>query len=423
MSGLLRRLTRRRAATADEAQPTAPESSEPAAAPAETPAEPGGVQPVSDHGQPGSEQPTQLIPATGEQPAAEPPATADEEVEKATGEEPATAAPAPATSEEAPATTGGEAGGQLVPTSAPQPAPARDLPAGVDPAELETAPVASARRGKMRRRLRYLGRLRELLLRDLGGFSYELQRTAGGVVRESHRRLLETKTGRLAAIDAEVRDLEVRLHKPHAEPVLRVPGVGGTCPECGELHSSDARYCSHCGTPLDSKARAEREAAIRAAAQPATGAHPTPEPQPASVLWAAGPRPQAAAEPKEDHSATSDWLAESPKATAEPPPATGPEQPATTTSGEAAAEPAATTPSDEPAEKPGPTTVSGEPGATTPSGEPPATTPSDEPSAAETSKPSPGTEQPSSTEGDREPGPNGRVRSGDPLGTRGEQRP
>jgi hypothetical protein len=307
MSGLLRRLTRRRAATADETQPTTPESSEPAAAPAETPADAAGDQPVAAPAE--SEQPTRLIPATGEQPAGE----AKEATGEPAGGDDAAMPGDSATPGDPAAPAGGVAAGTQAEgteqTAAT--APARDLPAGVDPGELELAPLPSARRGKLRRRLRYLRRVRELLLRDLGGFSYELQRTAGGVVRESHRRLSEAKTGRIAAIDAEIRTLEARLGEPHAEPVLREPGIGGTCPECGELHSSDARYCSHCGAPLDARARAEREAAIRAAAQPTTGAHPTPEPQPASVLWAAGPRPQASAadKPEEDHTATSEWLA------------------------------------------------------------------------------------------------------------------
>ena len=51
------------------------------------------------------------------------------------------------------------------------------------------------------------------------------------------------------------------------ETMLREPGIGGTCPECSELHASDAHFCSRCGMPLDAKARAQREASIAAAAQ------------------------------------------------------------------------------------------------------------------------------------------------------------
>jgi hypothetical protein len=302
MSGLLRRLTRRRPATADETGPPAPESSEPAAARAETPAEAGGDRPLPASG----EQPTQVISKTDDQRVAADDAAGQSGLGTDRPGEPA------------------EGGAQTAtqPTAV-EAQPARDLPAGVDPAELAVGPAASARRGKLRRRLRYLRRVRELLLRDLGGFVYEIHRTAAGTAQEPQRRLLETKAGRLTALDAEVRALEARLSEPHADTVLREPGIGGTCPECGELHGSDAHYCARCGAPLDARARAQREAAVAAAAQPPTTSHPTPEPEPASVLWAAGPRPRthdeataapdaaAASEPDapQPAPATSEWLA------------------------------------------------------------------------------------------------------------------
>ena len=277
MSGLLRRLTRRGPATVDENRSPEIASSEPVAAPAETPAEPGGQTPAP------AEQPTVALPATAEQPL--------------------------------PAWT--VAAGQ--PTAfAAQPAPARDLPAGVDPGDLAAAPPASARRGKLRRRLRYLRHVRELLLRDLGGFTYEVHRTAGGNVQEPQRRLAAAKAERLSALDAELLALEAQLGVPHEAAVLREPGIGGTCRECGELHASDAHFCSRCGAPLDDKARAQRAAeqpatgSQTATEPPTTGSHAVAEPQPASVLWAGGPRP--APEPEEESpqppsAVTSQWLA------------------------------------------------------------------------------------------------------------------
>jgi hypothetical protein len=245
MSGLLRRLTRRRATTADETRSSG--SSEPAGAPAETPAEPGGRQAVPAPDQ----QATHVLPEVAE----------------------------------------------------PQPASARDLPAGIDPGELAVAPAPSASRGKLRRRLRYLRRVRELLLRDLGGLVFEIHRTAGDTPQEAQQRLVEAKTNRLAALDAELRGLESRLGRPYEPTVLREPGIGGVCP-CGELHASDAHYCARCGTPLDAKARARRDAAMKAAAQGAPQ-----ESAPASVLWAAGPRHAAEAEKPDPSAATSEWLA------------------------------------------------------------------------------------------------------------------
>lgn len=278
MSGLLRRLTRRRAATADETGPSAPDASDSAAAPPETAAEPGGGQA------------TRVLAWTGSHEVAAPAGEPGPDARR--GGEPPTGAPWPhgvaaVPLRPIPATGAPWPGGRPVEAPAPAapkpaepakpaepepeaaatgPVPGRDLPAGVDPGELREAPDPSARRGRLRRRVRYLRAVRELLLRDLGGFTYELHRSASGSPRESHRRLADGKAGRIAALDAELRELESRLSLPRAETVLREPGVGGSCPECGELHASDARYCARCGTPLDDRARAERDALIAAAA-------------------------------------------------------------------------------------------------------------------------------------------------------------
>jgi len=136
----------------------------------------------------------------------------------------------------------------------------RDVPAGLDAAELEAAQDEGARRGSVRRRVRYLRRARELLMRDLGGFAYEVHRAGGGGGNAKHREILERKAERLAAVDRELRGLEARLGRPvSAETVLREPGIGGTCPECGELHGSDAGWCARCGTPLTERARKRHE--------------------------------------------------------------------------------------------------------------------------------------------------------------------
>src|SRR4051794_29070662 len=104
MNGLLRRLTRRRAATADEHPPDAPAASEPV--------------------------------------AATPPAA-----EEASGENAGVDGP-----------TGVDRAYQVS---------ARrnlDLPAGVDETELEASEPTTATRARLRRRVRYLQRVRELLL-------------------------------------------------------------------------------------------------------------------------------------------------------------------------------------------------------------------------------------------------------------------
>jgi len=118
-------------------------------------------------------------------------------------------------------------------------------------AETLAREASARRRGRARRRLRFLRRSRELLLRDLGGLVYEIHRAGE---RGRHEELVTAKAQRLAALDAEARALEAALGEPRGEVVLREPGIGGTCPACGELHASDARFCSACGTPLGTAA-------------------------------------------------------------------------------------------------------------------------------------------------------------------------
>lgn len=206
----------------------------------------------------------------------------------------------PAPSEPQDATTTAEPPGGQPPLGwSAQPAPApveeqplaemRDLPAGLEVEELRSPRPATERRSRLRRRTRYLRRVRELLLRDLGGLVYEIYRASGGE-RVHHESLVRAKAQRLAALDAELYALEGRLGAEHPETVLREPGVGGTCPSCGELHSSDARFCSACGTPLTGRAARVAEEAAPAeppAEEPATASEaptvvqPPDEPGPA----------------------------------------------------------------------------------------------------------------------------------------------
>ncbi|MEA2133492.1 MAG: hypothetical protein QOC68_1401 [Solirubrobacteraceae bacterium] len=120
----------------------------------------------------------------------------------------------------------------------------RPLPAGTDPEDLERR-TTTGRRGKLRRRARFLRRARELALRDLGGLVYEARRR-----EQDGGKLVAEKVGRLAAIDEELRGLDTALGAARTDTVLREPGVGGACPRCGELHASDAHFCSRCGLDL-----------------------------------------------------------------------------------------------------------------------------------------------------------------------------
>ena len=181
------------------------------------------------------------------------------------------------------------------------------------------------RRGRLRKRLRYLRRARELMLRDLGGVLYEVYRTGSGRV-EAHAAIIGPKVSRLAALDSEAHALEAALGAPHGQAVMFEPGVGGACAVCGELYASGARFCSRCGTatklvpapdsaasdtgaptpaaapPLIASAPPEaRTAELGAQGSPSLGlarAEPEPEQKPADDAAAAGAEP-AAAEPAE----------------------------------------------------------------------------------------------------------------------------
>jgi hypothetical protein len=157
------------------------------------------------------------------------------------------------TAETAPA--GDEAKTTRLPVATP-PAIAADpdTPAGLDERVAAASQPPAGRRGRLRRRLRYLRRARELMLRDLGGLVYEVHRSGGGDL-SAHRGVVDGKIERLVVLDAETGAIENALGAPRSETVVFEPGVGGTCDVCGELYGSAARFCSRCGTPTDPAAR------------------------------------------------------------------------------------------------------------------------------------------------------------------------
>jgi ribosomal protein L40E len=126
---------------------------------------------------------------------------------------------------------------------APAAAPvAEPLPAGLAPEDVAPTRSSFRDRGRLRRRLRYLRRVRELGFRDLGGLVFDLHRFG--------RRNDELVLGKLAALDAvdrELRAIERVLDERRDILELREPGVAA-CPRCGALHGSDAQFCPQCGT-------------------------------------------------------------------------------------------------------------------------------------------------------------------------------
>ena len=137
--------------------------------------------------------------------------------------------------------------------------PAPEGPAGLDPAEADARPLAG-RRARLRRRLRYLRRARELMLRDLGGLVFEIHRTGGGDMT-AHAPLVEGKVERLRHLDQESIALERALGAPRGETVVFQPGIGGTCVACGDLYPSDARFCANCGRSTTEPPVTEADAA------------------------------------------------------------------------------------------------------------------------------------------------------------------
>jgi len=115
-------------------------------------------------------------------------------------------------------------------------------PAEVAPPAEGSPPAPSWRvRGRLRRRARHLRAAREVALRDLGGLVFDLHR-----FDRERPDLVKAKLDSLGEIDRERRELEAVLGDPRETDVLRVPGLA-SCPSCGELIPSHARFCSSCG--------------------------------------------------------------------------------------------------------------------------------------------------------------------------------
>jgi hypothetical protein len=162
------------------------------------------------------------------------------------------------------------------------------LPATADPhAQVAIVPASKASfrdRGKLRRRLRFLRRTRELAYRDIGGLIFDMRRFG-----RSRQDLLDAKLGALGAVDEELRALERALDDRRPIHELREPGIS-SCARCGALHDSEANFCPHCGLQLGG-ARPMGEVGGAIAAPPQA------PPPPAAAT--AGPTPTASQQPTE----------------------------------------------------------------------------------------------------------------------------
>jgi hypothetical protein len=231
MSGMFERKARRRAGRSDE------------------PSEPTADTPAGD-------APTERIDAVAPESGVDQPTAAHAVVAPA---QPAAAAEQPA----------------VVPA---QPAAAAEQPA-VLPVQPATAPepaaaVAPARpgfraRGRMRRRVRYLRKLRDLQVRDLGGLVFDLRRFA-----RQRDDLVAQKLDQIRACDDELRALESALGERRDLRDVREPGIGGTCPRCFAVFGSADRFCATCGAALGGAVQGPAQVTVAPPAAPAAPAAP-----------------------------------------------------------------------------------------------------------------------------------------------------
>jgi hypothetical protein len=189
------------------------------------------------------------------------------------------------------------------PTAVGPPAPTPEpLPAGMAPEDVAPTRPSFRDRARLRRRMRYLRRVRELGFRDLGGLAFDLHR-----FRRRNDELVLGKLAALDAVDRELRAIERVLDERRDIIELREPGVAA-CPRCGALHGSDANFCPQCGTQL-SGPRAIVEVGGAAAAAAPSGPEVSPAQEalpfsgaeqvstPVSGALAGNPPPPAPPEP------------------------------------------------------------------------------------------------------------------------------
>jgi hypothetical protein len=106
-------------------------------------------------------------------------------------------------------------------------------------------------RGRLRRRIRFLRKQRELQLRDLGGLIFDMYRF--GSTRQD---LVREKLAPMFEADRELRAFEAMVGGRQPTLEVREPGVGGSCPRCLTLYSTDAHFCWRCGLALTEDAEA-----------------------------------------------------------------------------------------------------------------------------------------------------------------------
>jgi hypothetical protein len=154
------------------------------------------------------------------------------------------------------------------------------VPAGQEQPSAEAAAPAAGERASMRRRVRRLGRMREVLLRELGALVVEMHR-----LERENPDLIARKAAEVSAIDEQLRGLRAALGERQTVEQVVVAGVAGSCAHCGTLMATDDRFCPRCG-----RAVAEPAGALGIAAEPGVEAGAAAE-APAVAEAAAPPPP------------------------------------------------------------------------------------------------------------------------------------
>jgi NADH pyrophosphatase NudC (nudix superfamily) len=121
-----------------------------------------------------------------------------------------------------------------------------DSPTSPDP--LAAASAAPHKRGALRRRLRKLRRARTEQLTALGTLVVDARKRSNG----SQPAVVEKRAAEVADLDRQVRDLAHAVD-PHADQRELASGIAAGCRECGELLSTDDRFCPACGTSVKPK--------------------------------------------------------------------------------------------------------------------------------------------------------------------------
>lgn len=242
MSGMFQRIARRHADRSDEPADSSTEA-QPAPAPAVADAPPAPQPSATDPDQPtvdvpAQEAPTERIDVVAPAPAPDQPA-AFQPSGAASPAPPQPGAPLPATDLSARLQAD-----QPASASAPAPAAPPQPPAADAVAAPARRPGFRAR-GRMRRRLRYLRKLRELQVRDLGGLVFDLRR-----FERKRDDLIAQKMDQIRACDDELHALELALDERRELRDVREPGIGGTCPRCFAVFGSADRFCANCGAAL-----------------------------------------------------------------------------------------------------------------------------------------------------------------------------